>query len=358
MKYAGIVLRNTKNALSSVEYEAVHDALLSGGVFLDELTFLAYDVPSEISAALSRFSLECDGVFLVCDGVLLDFARSAVCAVTGGAFENECVLETKRCFYAVLPHGREGAEIVKKNLIARINRRRNDSYSRVVYRSVSAPAERLENALALARKAAQDMLFIHAVERFGDVRIEVIYNQKTPKMIADEVVRILASELEGYLYALEDVSLAERLVTALKLHNLHVATAESFTGGGVGRAIVQVPGASAVFYEGINAYDSKAKKERLGVSDFTLKNKGAVSEETVREMAAGLIKQGNCDVAIATTGNAGPTASGKTPVGICFIAIGTKERVRVFRFRLSGNRETVTETAVNLALFLAYKEIK
>ncbi len=358
MKYAAIVLRNTKNALSSVKYEPVHDAFLSGGVFLEELVFLAYDAPSEISAAISRLSLECDGVFLICDSVLVNSAKNIVCGVTGGTFEGEYCSETKRCLYAVLPDGETGARAVTEEILPRVNRRRNNSYSRVVLCAASAPVEKLNRALQFARETAKDLLFIHAREKFGIVRIEVIYDTKTPKMIADEVVRILASELGDYVYALEDISVAERLITALKLRKMRVSTAESFTAGGVGGAIVSVPGASEVFYEGINAYDSSAKKERLGVSEYTLMKKGAVSEETAYEMAAGLIKQGNCDLAIATTGNAGPTASGGAPVGLCFIAIGTKERVRVFRFRLSGTRETVTKTAVTLALFLAYQEIK
>ncbi len=76
-------------------------------------------------------------------------------------------------------------------------------------------------------------------------------------------------------------------------------------------------------------------------------------------MAAGLIAQGNCDVAVATTGIAGPKSDGSDkPVGLCFIAVGTKEKVRVYRYQLEGDREKITETAINLALFLTYKEIK
>lgn len=359
MKYAGIVLRNTKNPLSSVQYEGVHDALLSGGVFLSELVFLSYDAPSELAGAISRLSLECDAVVLVCDSVLATAAKNAVYSVTGEDFSEEYFLETQRCLFAVLPDGEKGAQLAAGELIPRIDRRRNNSYSRVVLRAVSAPAERLDKALELARGAAQGKLMLHASEKFGAVRIEAIYDSATPKMTADEVVRILASELGDYIYALEDVSIAERLVAAAKLHKKRIATAESFTAGGVGREIVRVPGASSVFYEGINAYDPQAKKQRLSVSEYTLKSKGAVSDETAYEMAAGLVAQGNCDLAIATTGNAGPESSGPdTPVGLCFIAIGTKERVRVFRYRLSGDRETVTETAINLALFLAYQEIK
>ena len=76
-------------------------------------------------------------------------------------------------------------------------------------------------------------------------------------------------------------------------------------------------------------------------------------------MAAGLIASGTCVLAIATTGIAGPKSDNTAkPVGLCYLAIGTKERVRVYRFHLSGDRENITKTAINLALFYAYREIK
>ena len=358
MKYAGIVLRNTKNSLSAVDYAPVFDALLAGGVFADEIVLLAYDVPSKVSAALLRLSTECDGVFLVCAPVLLSSARDAVSIASEEKFTEEYLLETEDCLFAVLPEGARGGEIVRTELVPRIDKRRHRTFARVVLRTCTAPRESVRAALKKADEAGGGRLTLHANDEFGCGRIEVIYDQDTPKMTADEVVRILASELKDYTYAMEDVTLAERLVTALKLHKMHVSTAESFTAGGVGRAIVQVPGASAVFYEGINAYDNKAKHERLNVSEYTLMSKGAVSDETAYEMAAGLLKEGHCDLAIATTGIAGPDADGTNkPVGLCFLAVGTKERVRVFRFQLPGDRETVTRTAINYALFLAYKEI-
>ena len=358
MKYAGIVLRNTKNSLSSVDVVPVFDALLSGGVFVDEIDVLAYDVPSKVSAALLRLSTECDGVFLVCAPVLLSSAKEAVSAASEEAFSEEYLLETEDCLFAVLPEGARGAEIVRTEAVPRIDRRRRRSYARVVLRTCTAPREAVRAAMKKADEAGGGKLSLHASDEYGCGRIEVIYDQETPKMTADEVVRILASELKDYVYAMEDVTLAERLVAALKLHKMHVSTAESFTAGGVGRAIVRVPGASAVFFEGINAYDNKAKHERLGVNEYTLMSKGAVSDETAYEMAAGLLKAGNCDLAIATTGIAGPDADGTNkPVGLCFLAAGTRERVRVFRFQLAGERETVTRTAINYALFLALKEI-
>ena len=358
MKYAGIVLRNNRNPFSSVECAPVFDALLTGGVFLDEVVFLPYDAPSRVSAALLRLSTECDGVFLVCARVLLPSAKDAIALAAEEKFSEENVLETQDCLFAALPEGENGAEIVKTDVVPRVDKRRRRTYACVVLRTVGAPQEKLRALIGQAEEAGKGMLSVHVFEEYGCARIEVLYDQETPKMLADEAVRILADGLQEFLYAMEDVSVAERLVAALKLHRLHLSAAESFTGGGVGRAIVRVSGASAVFYESLNTYDNKAKHERLGVSEFTLMDKGAVSDQTAYEMAAGLLSQGHCDVAVATTGIAGPNADGsKKPVGLCYIAVGTREKVRVFRFQLAGDRETVTETAINLALFLAYKEI-
>jgi nicotinamide-nucleotide amidase len=76
-------------------------------------------------------------------------------------------------------------------------------------------------------------------------------------------------------------------------------------------------------------------------------------------MAEGLINTGNCDLSISTTGIAGPKSDNTNkPVGLNYIAIGTKDGVNVYKFNTAGDRKTVTETAINHALFLAYKSIK
>ena len=360
MKYAAIVLTNQKNPLSSVDYQSVTDAFLSGGVFLDETIILPYDAPSAVSGHITRLSEDHDGIFIVCDGVLADLARKTVdeLPVSGGKFEG-VLKETREHIFGVIPAGEEGAKTVSSEVVPRIDRRRNQRYCRVVLGVAAASDERIQRALSFAERAAEGKLFLHARGEYGLTRIEAVYNRETPKMIADEVVRVLASELREYLFTVNGETLPSRLVDALKLRRMKISTAESFTGGGVGGAIVSVPGASAVFYEGINAYDVRAKRARLGVSEFTIQNKGAVSDETAYEMAAGLITGGNCDLAIATMGVAGPDSDGSgTPAGTCYIAVGTKSRIRVFRYDLIGNRETVTKTAINFALFHAYEEIK
>ena len=357
MKYAVIVLANMKNPLSSVDYQSVTDAFLSGGVFLDEVVMLPYEEADALMAALSRLLIDCGGVFLICDKPLLRSAFGAFEAM-GASFEGSFahMKETGR-LVAVFPAGEEGANAVRTGQ-GTIDGHRENSFLRVVIRAMSVPPELLTAAIAQAEAASQGKLDLHVGEKNGDLRVEIIYDRNTPKMIADEVVRILATGLRGYIYAMDDISVQERLVEALALHRLKIAAAESFTGGAIARAIVSVSGASRVFYEGLNTYDSKAKAERLGVSEYTLMSKGAVSEETAYEMAAGLLAQGHCDVAIASTGNAGPTAERNTPVGLCFLAVATKERVQTYKLHFEGDRNRVIDTAVNLALFLAYKEVK
>ena len=101
-------------------------------------------------------------------------------------------------------------------------------------------------------------------------------------------------------------TLAEEVVELLKVDELTVTTAESCTGGLVAARLVDVPGVSEVFKQGFITYSNKAKRKLLNVKKTTLKEFGAVSEKTAREMAKGAILASGADAAIATTGIAGP----------------------------------------------------
>ena len=95
------------------------------------------------------------------------------------------------------------------------------------------------------------------------------------------------------------------------------------------------------------------------MNDYTLQTHGAVSPQTAYEMAAGLLRTGDVQVAIATTGLAGPQGDGSgLPVGTCCIAVGVDDKIFVSRYKLDGNRKQITETAINYALFLACKQLK
>ena len=208
------------------------------------------------------------------------------------------------------------------------------------------------------QKYGEKIRFAHRRKYDEDV-VQLFYGEDVSKIMLDDTVRVLAENLGDTLYALEDAELEEQLVSLLKIRGKKLSVAESFTGGGISKRIVSVSGASEVFYEGLNTYDEHSKMQRLGVNEFTLKSFGAVSEKTAYEMALGLLQTGKTDLAIATTGLAGPKSDrSMLPVGLSFIAVGTKERIFVYRYKFDGSRKEITEKAINYALFLAYKHLK
>lgn len=112
---------------------------------------------------------------------------------------------------------------------------------------------------------------------------------------------------------------AKRLLTLARKRGVMIATAESCTGGLIGGAITEVPGASDIFDCGFITYSNAAKIEMLGVRADTLAAHGAVSEQVAREMAEGAITHSRAQLAVSVTGIAGPGGSENKPEGrVCF----------------------------------------
>ncbi len=143
------------------------------------------------------------------------------------------------------------------------------------------------------------------------------------------------------------------LVRRLSALGLTLATAESCSGGLIAHRITNVPGASACFAGGVIAYSNTAKMDVLGVSLACLEKHGAVSAETVAEMAAGARKRFSADMAVAVSGIAGPTGgtAGK-PVGLVYIAVSKENETRVDAPIFKGDRESVKEQTAQRALTL------
>ncbi len=146
-------------------------------------------------------------------------------------------------------------------------------------------------------------------------------------------------------------ALARKVGEALKAQGLMLVTAESCTGGWVAMAVTAIAGSSAWFERGYVTYSNAAKREVLGVAEETLQRHGAVSEETARAMAAGALKSGRGQVALAITGVAGPGGGSRDkPVGtVCFAWVcGSKISSETRRF--DGDRESVRRQSVLHAL--------
>lgn len=148
------------------------------------------------------------------------------------------------------------------------------------------------------------------------------------------------------------MELAAQVGELLKSHGLMLATAESCTGGGVARAITEVAGSSAWFERGFITYSNLAKQQMLGVRENTLRQYGAVSEMTVREMVAGALQHSAAQVALAVSGIAGPGGgTPDKPVGTVWFAWGSRQgEILAQRRQLDGNRAEVRIQAVRIAL--------
>ena len=120
---------------------------------------------------------------------------------------------------------------------------------------------------------------------------------------------------------------AAHVLEEARKHGLHIATAESCTGGMVAAALTEIPGSSDVFDRGFVTYSNEAKQEVLGVKTATLAAHGAVSPQTVTEMAEGLltIAGKDADIAVAVSGVAGPGGgSAEKPVGTVHLAVASR----------------------------------
>lgn len=157
-----------------------------------------------------------------------------------------------------------------------------------------------------------------------------------------------------YVYSMEEQeTLEESIVKLLQKHNLTVATAESCTGGLLSGRLVGVSGVSEVFKEGYVTYSNQAKSKLLGVKEETLKAYGAVSEQTAKEMAEGMAKAAEADVAVSITGLAGPGGgTDQKPVGLVYMSCYAAGENHVKECVFSGNRQKIRENSVAYALCL------
>ena len=169
--------------------------------------------------------------------------------------------------------------------------------------------------------------------------------------VIDEII----SRLGGVVYGIDSENIEQRVVELLKENNMTIATAESCTAGYIPKRLTDIPGASEVFGCGIIIYSNEIKQQLLGVKKETLDRFGAVSEQTAREMAAGVRRVSGADIGISVTGIAGPGSDGTDkPVGLCFIALDAEdmqacEKVETGKNDREYNRYVNASRALNLA---------
>ncbi len=217
----------------------------------------------------------------------------------------------------------------------------------------SAVADKIADLIA-----GQSNPTIATYAKVGTVDVRITARAKSPKEAQKLLKPVMDQMTERFgrdIYSMdEDSSLEDVVVSVLKKKNCTISLAESCTGGLLAGRLVNVPGASKVLKLSFVTYSNEAKNRLLGVKKSTLKEFGAVSRETAREMAKGVCKVTKADIGVAITGIAGPDGgSKKKPVGLVYIACNYKKKVTVCEYHFSGNRAKVREQSVISAMDLA-----
>jgi nicotinamide-nucleotide amidase len=213
----------------------------------------------------------------------------------------------------------------------------------------------------LFRNAENPKIAVLAHDYRADVKVMA---KAGSALEAEAMIAPLQAEIEArlreFVFGEDGTTLESAILGRLESHGRSIALAESCTGGRIAAALTSVPGASKSFIGGIVAYADAVKIAELGVDPALLQRVGAVSGEVAVAMARGVRARLGADVALATTGIAGPTGgTPEKPVGLVWFAFddGTG-RGRSWRVRFRGGREAIQRRATTAGLGLIWKQLE
>ena len=224
----------------------------------------------------------------------------------------------------------------------------------------------LAERISAFENALPDYIKLAYLPAYGMVRLRLTGRSSDTSSLSAELdnqFKQLKSLVNDWMVADQDISIAEAVSQSLKAKGKTLATAESCTGGYIAHLITSKPGSSSIYTGSVVSYANSAKQNILGVDNSTLQQFGAVSEETVKQMANGALKVLGTDYAIATSGIMGPDGgSSEKPVGTVWIAVASKDRIKTskqhFRFDRQRNIELTAHTALNLLRLFILEEEK
>ena len=274
-----------------------------------------------------------------------------------------CAFEGEGCLVIMLPGPpRECTPLFREKVMPFLEKRRGGAlcsrYVKVFGMGESEMASRLSRQMDTWENPTAAP---YAKEGECLVRITAMgKNKEEAFAMTEPAVREVRQVLGDVVYGVDVDSLEQVVVQEMTARGLTLATAESCTGGLMGKRITDVPGASACYLGGVVSYQNEVKENLLGVRHETLITKGAVSEDTACQMAEGVRKALGADIGISTTGVAGPGGgTPEKPVGLIYVGISTKDRtwaVRILRPRQS--RESLRRLASSTAFDLVRRHLE
>ncbi|MDE5593038.1 MAG: CinA family protein, partial [Clostridiales bacterium] len=238
-----------------------------------------------------------------------------------------------------------------------LNKKIKKRYAVIVFKTYGKSVDELKAILKeyMTKKSKVQFGFF---EDFLECEVHARVSTSIAKEDMNDISERLVDLLRGCTYAYENISINECVAQILRAEGLKIKIAESFTGGALGAAFTSVAGASDYLMEDVVTYSVASKNKRLGVPYETIAAKGVVSGDTAYNMALGLMASGDCDIAIATTGNAGPSVQSGT-LGLCYVALGitSQKSIAVIKYVFGGDRDYNIKSGVKNAMFLLYESL-
>lgn len=183
--------------------------------------------------------------------------------------------------------------------------------------------------------------------------------EEAARAMTEPAVEELCAILGDVVYGVDVDSLEQVVVQQLTRLGLTLATAESCTGGLVGKRITDIPGSSACYLGGVICYSNQVKEDLLGVRHETLAQFGAVSQQVACQMAEGVRRVTGADIGVSTTGVAGPGASEQKPAGLVYIGLSTQEGTKAICIQKPNqSRDRVRRQASSTALDLVRRHVQ
>ncbi len=198
--------------------------------------------------------------------------------------------------------------------------------------------------------------------KLGQVRLRLSGYAENKEELSSDLLKYkeqIVTKCKKFVVAEQDISIEEAILQLLAKEGKTLSTAESCTGGYIGHLLTSIPGSSKNYLGGGVTYSYELKESVLGVNHDTLIQFGAVSEETVKEMALGALKAFNSDYSIACSGIAGPDGGTlEKPVGTVWVAIANKKQVITHKYSFGNKRmQNIERTAVS-AFYMLYRLMK
>ena len=274
-------------------------------------------------------------------GMLFKIGNKTMISMPGVPYEMKYIME-----HGVIPMFKDSSDqvIIHKTI-------------RTAGAGESSIAVRLEEIIS----SLPESIKIAYLPSLGNVRLRLTGRGSDRTQLQEDIEHASAKieeKIKELVYGYGDTLLEEALGMIAKDKGVLLSLAESCTGGHIAHKVTSVSGSSAYFEGGVVAYSNEIKEQVLRVSPETLKDHGAVSEQTVLEMLSGVLKLTNTDVGAAISGIAGPTGgTPEKPVGTIWIAYGNKDKKETLKLLLGKDRIKNIEYATTVVLNLLRKFI-